>query len=131
MASFEGAAIMMFERDTIHFDEVRPGVVFRDDGGLIVGRLGALMRHLEGEKKHELLDVIAVREAVIAEDVAVVPEFADEGAGCGAHDSLTSAQVNRGFALFANSPIATALRRISAAATFHRFRKIERNRHPP
>jgi hypothetical protein len=47
--------------------------------------LGALMRHLEEEQVSELLDVIAVGEAVIAEDVAVIPELVDESGRGGGH----------------------------------------------
>jgi hypothetical protein len=37
-----------------------------------------LIRHFKEEKKRQLLDVIAVRQPVIAEDVAVIPELLDE-----------------------------------------------------
>jgi len=36
-----------------------------------------LMGHLEKEQEGQLLHVVAVGEPVIAEDVAVVPEFLD------------------------------------------------------
>ena len=39
----------------------------------------ALFDHLEEEQKGELLDVVLIRQAVIAEDVAVVPELLDDG----------------------------------------------------
>ena len=40
--------------------------VFRDDGWLVIGRLGALVRHFQEQQKGELLDVIAVGEPVVA-----------------------------------------------------------------
>jgi hypothetical protein len=39
----------------------------------------ALVGHLEEEEKGELFDVVAIGEAVIAEDVAVVPKPLDNG----------------------------------------------------
>jgi len=37
--------------------------------------------HLEKRQVGELLDIVAIAHAVVAEDVAVVPEFLDEGTG--------------------------------------------------
>jgi hypothetical protein len=45
---------------------------------VVVTRAGALVVHFEEEEIGELLDVIAVRDAVIAEKIAVVPDFGDE-----------------------------------------------------
>jgi hypothetical protein len=88
----EGAAVVDFERDAVEFDEGGPGVFFRDYGRVVLtlraGRQGALMGHLEEEQEGELLDVIAVGEAIVAEDVAVAPEFGDKGGGVG-HGRLT------------------------------------------
>ncbi|MEA2594697.1 MAG: hypothetical protein QOF01_1166, partial [Thermomicrobiales bacterium] len=41
------------------------------------------MGHLEEEEVGELLDVVAVGEAVVAADVAIVPEFLDDLSGVG------------------------------------------------
>ncbi len=57
----EGVTVMVFEGDAVKFEK----------GG----------RHFEEEKEGELFDVIAVGEAVVAEDIAVVPEFVDERGG--------------------------------------------------
>jgi hypothetical protein len=55
------------------------GPVFHGYGApLVVRRLCALVRHLEEQQIRELLDVVAVRHAVVAEDVAVVPELLDD-----------------------------------------------------
>jgi len=53
---------------------VEPG---RDGRGLVIGRLGPLVGHLEEQQVGELLDVVPVGEAVVAEDIAIVPEFGD------------------------------------------------------
>lgn len=42
-----------------------------------------LVRHLQEEEEGQLLHVIAIRQAVIAQDAAVVPELGDEGGGVG------------------------------------------------
>ena len=41
--------------------------------------LAALVGHLQEQQIGELLDVVAVAHAVVAQDVAVVPEFLDDG----------------------------------------------------
>ena len=46
--------------------------------GLVVWRLGALVGHLEEQQIGQLLDVVAVAHPVVAEDIAVVPEFLDD-----------------------------------------------------
>jgi len=40
-----------------------------------------LVRHFQEQQKRELLDLVAVGQPVIAQDVAVVPELLDEGGG--------------------------------------------------
>ena len=47
-------------------------------GCVLAGELGALVGHLEEEQEGELLQVVLVAEAVVAEDVAVAPELLDE-----------------------------------------------------
>jgi hypothetical protein len=79
---------MSFERQTVHFDEAGPVVVFGDGGLVLVGRAGAFVVHLEEEKVGELLDVVAVGDPVIAEEVAVVPDFVDEIGSGGRHQAL-------------------------------------------
>ena len=50
--------------------------------GSIVRRLRLLVGHLEEEQEGELLDVVAVGQAVVAQDVAVVPELVDDLPAC-------------------------------------------------
>ena len=45
---------------------------------LLNGGLALLVRHFQEQQKRQLLDVIAVGQPVIPQDVAVVPEFLDE-----------------------------------------------------
>jgi hypothetical protein len=45
---------------------------------LAIGRSAALVGHFQEQQIGELLDVVAVAHAVVAQDVAVVPEFLDE-----------------------------------------------------
>ena len=37
------------------------------------------VRHLEKQQVRQLLDVVAIAHPVVAEDVAVVPEFLNDG----------------------------------------------------
>jgi hypothetical protein len=48
-------------------------------------RLGLFIRHLEEQQVGELLDVIAVADPVIPQDVAVIPHALDDGGGFGGH----------------------------------------------
>ena len=74
----ERIAVVALERDAVDFHEAGQVVVLGDGGPVVVGRTGALVVHFEEEEIGELLDVIAVRDAVIAEKIAVVPDFGDE-----------------------------------------------------
>ncbi len=60
-----------------------PSILRRDRGRL----LRALVRHLEEQQVGELFDEVAVAEAVVAQDVAVVPQLLDELLGVVAHAS--------------------------------------------
>jgi len=82
---FQGVAVMSFERQAVQFDEAGSVVVFGDGGLVFVGRAGALVVHFEEKKIGELLDVIAVGDSVVAEEVAIVPDFVDQVGGGGRH----------------------------------------------
>jgi hypothetical protein len=74
---FEDVAVLGFELGAIEADEAGPVAVTRYERLLVVGRFGPLVGHFEEEQEGELLDVVAVGEAVVAEQVAVVPELLD------------------------------------------------------
>jgi hypothetical protein len=44
---------------------------------LVRWRTALLIRHLEEEQERQLLDVIGVRQPLLAQDVAVVPELSE------------------------------------------------------
>jgi len=41
-------------------------------------RLGLLVCHFQEQQKRELLDIVAIREAIVPKDVAVIPKLSDE-----------------------------------------------------
>ena len=93
----EGVPIMVFQRQPVKFDEAGP-VIVRGDGGLLVVRwASALIVHLEEQKEGELLNVVAIGDAIVAEQVAVIPDFVDESGSGGGHQAvslcMTSSQV--------------------------------------
>jgi hypothetical protein len=61
--------------------EARPIPALRHRGWFVVWWPALLVGHLEEEQKRELLDVVAVGETVIPQDVAIVPKFLDELVG--------------------------------------------------
>ena len=69
---------MVFERNAIKFKQAGPNVFGGDDGRLVKGRLGPLMRHLQEKQIGELFQVVAVGKPGITQDVAVVPELLDD-----------------------------------------------------
>ena len=75
---FKGVAVVIEQLVAIFLDEARPIIFFRHRALLVVRRLGALVGHLEEQQIGELLDVVAIRHAVVTQDVAVVPEFLDD-----------------------------------------------------
>jgi hypothetical protein len=81
----EGGAVVALQVGAVALDEARPVVALGDRRLLLPGRLGLLVGHLEEEQVGELLEVVAVGEAVVAEDVAVGPELVDDAGGVGAH----------------------------------------------
>ena len=78
---FQGMAVVVEKLVAVLLHQRRPGVGGRDGARLVIGRLGALVGHLEEEEIGELFDVVAVAHAVVAQDVAEVPEFADNCGG--------------------------------------------------
>ena len=52
---------------------------------LVERRSALLVRHFEEKQKRQLLEIVAVRQPVIAQNVAVVPKFLDELSGLLGH----------------------------------------------
>lgn len=75
----KGVAIVIEQLVAVFLDEARPTVLLRHRALLVVRRPGALVGHLEEQQIGELLDVVAIRHAVVTQDVTVVPEFLDDG----------------------------------------------------
>jgi len=69
---------MRFQRLAIQLQQRRPGEFLRHRRRLVERRLRLLIRHLQEEQEGQLLNVVAVRQPVVAKDVAVVPELLDE-----------------------------------------------------
>ena len=58
----------------------QPGPVeFGRDGAGLAGHPAVLVVHLEEQQVSQLLDIVAVRHAVVAQDIAVVPQALDDG----------------------------------------------------
>ena len=71
-------AVMRFEFVAILGQQRRPVLTLGNGRRLVVRRLRLLVCHFQKQQKRQLLDVIAVRQAIIPQDVAVVPELLDE-----------------------------------------------------
>ena len=71
-------AIMNLELVAIQLQQRWPIETLGMGDGLLNGGLRLLIRHFQEQQKRQLLDVIAVGQAVIPQDVAVVPELLDE-----------------------------------------------------
>ena len=81
-------AVVDLELVAVAGEQARPVEALGDERRGAERRLRLLVGHLEEEQVGELLEVVAVGEAVVAQDVAVVPEALDE-AVLGAHLSVT------------------------------------------
>lgn len=66
--------VLLLEGIAIEFGELRP-VPLLGDGGGFFEEVGALLIHFEEEEIGDLLDVIAVGDSLIAQDMRVVPDF--------------------------------------------------------
>ncbi len=75
---------MGFELFAVPLQERGPVEVGRDGAGL-AEHIGAFLVHLQEKQVGELLDVIAVGDAVVAQNVAVVPDALDDGGRSGVH----------------------------------------------
>ena len=76
---FEGVAVVDFEIVAALAAQLGPGKLFRD--GVVEAQLGHLVGELEKKQVGDLLDVVAVTDPRVLEDVGVVPDFGDDGGG--------------------------------------------------
>ena len=60
-------------------------VALRHRRVLIPGQLGLLMGELEEQQHAELVRVVAIEEAVVAQHGAIAPELLNDAVGFGAH----------------------------------------------
>ena len=70
--------IVGFECVTVSRHEARPVIDLRNYRWLFPGRLCPFVGHLEKEQVGKLLDVVTVRQSIITQDVAVVPQFLND-----------------------------------------------------
>ena len=77
--------VLRLQRVAVETQQAGPVEVFGDDRRPIERRLRLFIGHLQEQQICELLDVVAVAETVVTQDVAVVPEFLNDsvaGHGC-------------------------------------------------
>ena len=84
----EHMAVVRLQLIAVALEQALPVKVLRNRRSLVERRPALLVGHLEEEQKRQLLDVVAVRKPVIAQDVAVVPEFLDQLGGLFGHDRM-------------------------------------------
>src|SRR5256885_11822931 len=62
-----------------------PTVPLRNTRRLVIGWQRALVRHLEEEQVSKLLYIIAIRHAIIAQQITVIPQALDNSLCCCTH----------------------------------------------
>jgi hypothetical protein len=73
----EDVSVVDFQLVAVTGEQARPVQPLGDERLSAKRRLGLLVCHLQEQKVSELLEVVAVREPIVAEDVAVVPKALD------------------------------------------------------
>lgn len=80
---FQRVTVVNLQVVALEFQQGGPIEPFRN-GGRPVERWPALhIHHFKEKQESQLLNIVAVRQPVVAQDVAVVPEFLNEGGGSG------------------------------------------------
>ena len=72
-------AIVVEQLVAVFLHQAGPVIASEHRAGLAIGWPAALISHLQKQQIGELLDIVAVAHAVVAQDVAVIPEFLDDG----------------------------------------------------
>jgi hypothetical protein len=70
---------MHFQLSPVFGQQARPIIARGDHGSFVERRVGLLVGHLEEQQVSELLDVIAITDPIVPQDVAVVPKTLDNG----------------------------------------------------
>jgi hypothetical protein len=78
---FQNMAVVGFQLVAILGQQRRPVLALGNGRRLVERRPRLLIRHFQEKEKGQLLDVIAVRQPFIPQDIAVIPKFLDEGGG--------------------------------------------------
>ena len=71
--------VVDFEFIAFQHQQIRPAITLRNQRRLIERWLRLFVGHLQEQQKRQLLNVVAIRQPVIAKDVAVVPELLNKG----------------------------------------------------
>ena len=87
---FQRVAVVVKQLVAVFGQQRGPGIGCGHDAGLVVRRLRAFIGHLQEQQVRQLLHIVAIAHAVVAQHVAVVPELLDEGVGGGVHGCLRS-----------------------------------------
>ena len=66
-------AVPVFQRGAVEVEQRGPAEFRRHDWLALVGRLGALIRHLEEQQQGQLLDVLEAGEPGILQDAGIAP----------------------------------------------------------
>lgn len=78
---FQRVAVKDFQVVAVCAQQRRPILALGNGRRPVERRTRLLIRHLEEQQKRQLLDVVPIGQAVIPQDVAVVPKLLDEGGG--------------------------------------------------
>lgn len=81
----EDVTIVEFEVLAVAFEEALPTELGRHHGRLVVGRLRALVGHLQEQEQGDLLGVGVEGQAGVAQDVGVAPRLVDYALGVAVH----------------------------------------------
>ncbi len=74
----EDVAVMHFQIVAVAREQRRPGVLLRHDRRFVVRRQRALVGHLQEQQVRELLEIVAVGDAIVFEHITKVPELINQ-----------------------------------------------------
>ena len=75
-------AVLDLQAVAVQAHKRRPVQALGNDRGSAERRLRLLVRHLQEQQERELLDVVLIGQAVVPQDVAIVPELLNNGRRC-------------------------------------------------